>query len=306
MRTILKWIRGRFRSFDYLPEYFHAVRLHFLDVTWGIGVGAAVPYMIYGLYSLFKTPTPLVNWLAIIGALFLAGYYLWRADHIRLIPQLSIAATRLQEMLIPVNNVRGHDVQIFCQIVPKCLTESPVYECRGHLKEVRRWAVDRWQVTDLGPLVLRWANTHEQEISLHPGAENVLNLCFITYSTQQVAPCVDADITWEKINNTFLRQPGGIEAYQFDISITYSHRVNGQLESVKPVNVCADLQINGGDFYHPHFDLFCNGSRARILPARAAPVAKSVACPHPWHISRNAPGASCPKCGLSFPQTTGD
>ena len=40
MGAILQWIKGRFHTFDYLHEYFHAVRLHFLDVTWGIGVGA--------------------------------------------------------------------------------------------------------------------------------------------------------------------------------------------------------------------------------------------------------------------------
>lgn len=253
MRTFIWWIKRRFHTFDYLPEYFQAVRLHFLDVTWGIGVGAAVPYMIFGLYSLFKTPPPLANWLAIVGALFLAGYYLWRSDHIRLIPQLDVVGTRLEDMPIPIDDHRS-DMRTFCQLVPKCLTESPVYECRGHLREVRRWNVDRWQATSLGPLVLRWGNVIDNEITLYPGAENVLNVCFITHSTRQVSPCVDADITWQAVFAAFPRQPGGVEAYQFDVCITCSHRVNGHLESVKPVNICLEFQMTN-DLYQPHLEL---------------------------------------------------
>ncbi len=91
MRRLLYSLKKQFHTFDLLPAYFREVRLHFLDVTWGIGVGAGVPYMIFGLYSLFKTPPPIANWLAIVGAIFLSGYYLWRADHLRLQPKLCIS-----------------------------------------------------------------------------------------------------------------------------------------------------------------------------------------------------------------------
>src|SRR5947207_806114 len=104
MVAMVEWLKRRFRTFDHLLEYFHAVRLHFLDVIWGIGVGAAVPYMILGLYSLFKTPPPLFNWLAIIGALFLAGYYLWRANHIRLVPSIEVTQVKEQNW---IDHTRG-------------------------------------------------------------------------------------------------------------------------------------------------------------------------------------------------------
>jgi hypothetical protein len=53
---ILRWLKRRFGTFDLLPQYFKAAHPQFLDILWGIGVGAAVPYVIFGLYSLFKTP----------------------------------------------------------------------------------------------------------------------------------------------------------------------------------------------------------------------------------------------------------
>jgi hypothetical protein len=91
----------------------------------------------------------------------------------------------------------------------------------------------------MGPVILKWGNVQDQEVTLHPNAENVLNVCYIRHSDYQVVPYVDADLTWQKIYNTFKRQPGGVEAYQFDACITYSHRVNGPayLHLIKPISV---------------------------------------------------------------------
>jgi hypothetical protein len=84
------WLKGRFKTFDFLPDYFEATRLEFSNVFWGVGVGAGVPFLIYAIYSQFAYPPPFVNWLAILGAVFLGGYYLWRADHLRLEKNLII------------------------------------------------------------------------------------------------------------------------------------------------------------------------------------------------------------------------
>jgi hypothetical protein len=209
--------------------------------------GAAVLVVLWSIWFYTGNPPAAVNWIVVIIVLFFAGYKVWRADHIRLIPRLDVAETRLEDMQIPLNNHLGYDVRTFCQLVPKCLTESPVYECVGHLTEVRRWSKKNdWEITDLGPMILRWGNreSREQEITLHPGAENVLNVCYIRSSDRQVCPYGEADITWEKVYSTFIRQSSGVtEAYQFDICLTYSQRVNGHLESVKPINVCLAVDV---------------------------------------------------------------
>jgi hypothetical protein len=250
LMRIPKFLKSQYHMLDLFPEYINSIKRLGWDKAWGPAV-ACIAYCVWW----FRTAPPpwYVTMAFICGLILIVGYYLWRADHVRLIPQLNIAGTRLEDMPIPIDEHRA-DVRTFCQLVPKCLTESPVYECRGHLREVRRWNVDRWQVTSLGPLVLRWGNVADNEITLHPGAENVLNVCFITHSTRQVSPCVDADITWQAVFAAFPRQPGGVEAYQFDVCITYSHRTNGILESVKPVNVCMEFQMTN-DLYHPHLEI---------------------------------------------------
>lgn len=204
-----------------MPDYFRALAKEWLNILFGetlVGIGFLIRWAL-------GAPTNHALIVVFVAAMFVAGYYAWRPSYVRLIPQLDIVGTRLEDMPIPIDEHRG-DVRTFCQLVPRCLTDSPVYECRGHLREMRPWSVDRWQATSLGPLILRWGNTQE----------------------------VDADITWPAVFAAFPRQPGGVEAYQFDVCITYSQRRNGHLESIKPINVCLGFQMTN-DLYHPHLEL---------------------------------------------------
>jgi hypothetical protein len=254
----MSWLSSfrRLRQEHLLFEYFTLV---FGEWQTTLG-GTALLIILWSVWFYTGNPPAFVNWIVLAGVLFAAGYKVWRADHIRLIPQLDIVATRLEDMPIPVDEYLT-DTRTFCQLVPKCLTESPLYECRGHLRQVRRWSVDRWIVTGLGPLTLKWGNTNDNEITLHPDSENVLNVCYIGHAAQQVVPYVDADLTWQAIFSAFPRQPGGDEAYQFDVSITCSHRSNGQMQSVKPVNVCLELRIvDVLDLSHPQLEIITEGN----------------------------------------------
>jgi hypothetical protein len=236
MRTILQWLKERFRSFDYLPEYFHAVRLHFLDVTWGIGVGAAVPYMIYGLYSLFKTPPPLVNWLALVGAVFLAGYYLWRADHTRLLPQLEVATTaHLQETPVEQSGER----RIFVQIEPQCVTDSPVTECLGHLLRVYHcWKEGEWDLTNLHErLLLGWSHYGSVPVTLYPSGGQYLNICWRPDHLRMIIPCCDPlPSRWREVFDS-------VGNFRFDIEIT--------AKDCLPVQVSVIVNIDETEWNRP-------------------------------------------------------
>ncbi len=195
-------------------------------------------FLAWNVWFYVGNPPSWVNWTAILIALLIAGYYAWRAEHIRLIPKVEIVDWHIEKESSDQNDFT------VCQIVPKCLTESPVYECVGHLTELRRWAVDRWEKTSLTPQILRWAHQPYGPAELHPGAENFLSICAIGQSNYQVHPAIEASLSTTHLVSIFQRrQPGEIEAYQFDICVTYSHRVNGILESVKPVDVCLEVRL---------------------------------------------------------------
>ena len=78
-------------------------------------------------------------------ALFLAGYYVWRADHIRLIPQFEIVDVCLVEAvptLRPEN--RSGDSKEIVQLVLKCVSDAPVEGCEGLLQAIYRWENGWW------------------------------------------------------------------------------------------------------------------------------------------------------------------
>jgi hypothetical protein len=166
MGGISHWLKTRFQTFDLLAEYFTAAMQGAVDVLWGV----ALPFLAWMVYSLFKTPAPWINWLAILSALFLAGYYVWRADHVRLIPKLAVRDSRLLNTPITLNG-SVYDQRTFVQLVPTCLTEAPVYECVAYLQNVQRLGGNGWEDTTLDKnLILNWATEH------HPQAEQPLNV----------------------------------------------------------------------------------------------------------------------------------
>ena len=87
-RKTRRWLE----HFDYLSDYISAAYSQFVSILWGESLGTglghllgvAMPFLILAAYSQFQTPPSYVNWLAIVFAVLIAGYYVWRGDHVRL------------------------------------------------------------------------------------------------------------------------------------------------------------------------------------------------------------------------------
>ncbi len=86
MWRFFKWLNKRFGTFDLLPEYFTAAGQQIQNVLWG----ALLPFLVWGIWFIVGTPPVWINWTAVLLALFIAGYYVWRADHIRLEKKLEV------------------------------------------------------------------------------------------------------------------------------------------------------------------------------------------------------------------------
>ena len=202
--------------------------------------------VIWGMHFTVGIATPPVwlNWTAVVVALFVAGYYTWRVDHIRLIPKLAVREWHFQETPITQDGMI-YDHRTFVQLVPACLTEAPVYECVAYLQRVEKLtADDHWEDAALDRnLILNWAKEH------HPQSEQMLNVFFIQHQTNQIIPCLpqNADIPWVKFDSIFRGEPG-ITEFRFYIQITYSDKVNG--DSLKPVKVRLDVKFDN-DPFHP-------------------------------------------------------
>ena len=207
--------------------------------------------MIYGLYSLFKTPPPLANWLAIVGALFLAGFYLWRADHIRLMPKFEAHEVRIQDS--PTADKGGNPTgsSTLVQLLPKCLTDAEIENCQGHLRRILRWSYfnNRWEETEMNETVLlHWS--HEDEapvpITLHPGIERRLNVFYVRSGENVITPKV-SPMPLRAADMFRSLEPS---AFLFDIKITAKDcpdvdvllRVEKTHDPARPVVEIADVK----------------------------------------------------------------
>jgi|SRR5215469_2486478 len=173
-------------------KYFSLVFLQWQSLLWG----ASLLAVLWGLWFIVGAPPTWVNWVVVLCALFIAGYYVWREDHVRLLPQFE--ASKFCRQLTPTTDGTGRPIgeSIYVQLLPKCLTQANVEECRGILTSVDRWngLKHTWETIESEPMFLQWSHGDEKTgrlpITLHPEAENRLNVFYVHNSEQKIRPCV--------------------------------------------------------------------------------------------------------------------
>lgn len=210
MSKFLGWLKTRFATFDLVPDYFGALAQSWQDVLWG----ASMPAIAFGLYWAFYEPSAKVLTIFFVAVMFVAGYYIWRADHLRLMPKLTISKFILEETGLAGVPVRS----IYIHILPVCLTDAPVSGCEGRLLRIHKWSTtsNAWELTPFNePLELNWSWRGAVPITIQPGIDQRLNVCFITSTGQMVADVKDSiiPIRGQSVLN-------GTDRFRFDIKIT--------------------------------------------------------------------------------------
>jgi hypothetical protein len=237
----------RLRIFNLFREYLRAIGQHWQEILGS----ASVPLLIWTVWFIVGNPPSWINWTFIVLTMLVAGYFVWRADHIRLIPKLKIAGTGFQDTPV-VCDGRVVDHRTFVQLLPECLTESPVYECVGYLQRIeKRVGQNEWEAIALDRnLVLGWS---EENLELHPRVEKPLNVFFLPHNTNQIIPAVkqDADIPWQRFDDLLMRE----SVLRFHVQITCSDRVNGNFVSIQPAKVCLEVRFEGPNRFRPILEL---------------------------------------------------
>jgi hypothetical protein len=79
-----------------LWEYVVAFKNTFWEIFWGAGVLG----IIFGIYTLYRSPS--LPWLLcyLLAVSFMTGYLLWRTDHVRLEPRVSIVQVVQDEWMV--------------------------------------------------------------------------------------------------------------------------------------------------------------------------------------------------------------
>ena len=194
------WLTQRIKTFDYLWDYFVAFYRNFIDVVWGVAVVSivlGVPFLVWSLVTQFVSIPVWLNWTAILLAWLITGYYVWRVDHLRLIPNFEITAytVQLTDTFDKQSGLKNGWSSYF-QLLPRCLTDANVEDCRGLLTSVEMYDGFKhsWETVESETMFLQWSHgdesTEPESIILYSGAERRLNVFCLPNDNPEIRMCV--------------------------------------------------------------------------------------------------------------------
>jgi hypothetical protein len=174
------WFHLRIGDLRYFPKYVEEIARQWVNLLFGETLLAAL-FLIW--WALGNPPLILI----FVCAALLAGYYAWLPNHTRLVPILVARRVVLEQT--PTNHANTH--RTYIQILPECLTDKPIENCRGILLRVWRRADERseWEPTPLNqPLELNWSYLNVSTITLEPNLGQRINVAWIDNMMPRLLP----------------------------------------------------------------------------------------------------------------------
>jgi hypothetical protein len=187
-----------------------------------------------------------------IVRLFLSPFFVWKKIHDenkllseRIAPKFIVtdyafrrAPATFMPMKQPVGSVTRMNfpapaalissARMHIQLLPKCLTAAPVLRCRAHLiRTFSKTPESQWAETAMNESSsLKWSLCDDTEITLEPGAERRLSVCYAD-SNSQLLPDIDT-------------LPARV-AHDFKMLNTFSFDVKIAADNCAPVYVCLEV-----------------------------------------------------------------
>jgi hypothetical protein len=210
MRHFWKFLKAHYRGYDFLPDYIRSIKYAGWDVIWA----PLLPSLLYWL--LWFRPNPPSWWITLFYAVWVvivAGYFLWRPNHIRLIPKLGVGEV---SMVYTGTGVPDHKRR-YVQVLIKCETEAPIENCRGQLRRISKWTHDsdgndgKWETTHINEtLDLLWSFVDEPTLTLEHGAPRRLNIFFVENTSRNM-------VIWTRMRVGLASAPS--DRFKFDIRV---------------------------------------------------------------------------------------
>ncbi len=186
----------------------------FKEKGWELFWGPTILGIIFCVSTLWHSPT--LTWFLtyLLVVCFMTGYYLWRDGYEKLQPKFKVEKIIAQRTDTEVSTV----TRIFLQVLPECVAEAPVLECRARLLLVsQRNTKGEWVPTEMNsPLKMDWDYYGHEPLAIEPGIGQRLNICWWDNHLTGVIPSVyPMPSKWRSIIG-----PG---TFKFDIRMSAKH-----------------------------------------------------------------------------------
>jgi hypothetical protein len=216
MSKLGRWLKRRLRVFDLLPDYFRSLAGHWQDALWGSSPIAVA----FAVWWFLGNPPPWIIVIYLVSAMFIAGFYVWRDDHVRLMPKLIFGAARVVSTPTTTSEGFPGPQRVVAQIEVENTTDVALTGCRGHLHRVLKWSevTKQWMATEVDEsLNLLWSTVDEPIITLYPRMKHQLCVFFV----DDVQPHIGiwARPIQHRMAAVF-EHPDPNDIFRFDISVT--------------------------------------------------------------------------------------
>lgn len=124
MHPLRSWLTTRFKTFSLVPVYFGAIAKQWMNVLFGETLVAVIFLLWWALGS-----PPLV--LIFVSAMFVAGYFAWQSEHLRLQQKIEVTQVRTHSWA----HVGGRGIQYYFGIVNKSEAVT-IHNVRVQLQEI--------------------------------------------------------------------------------------------------------------------------------------------------------------------------
>jgi hypothetical protein len=216
----------------------------FKNRAWEIFWGPTMLGIIFGLLTLWWTPSLIVFLGYLLTVVFMAGYYLWRDEYIRLQPGFKV-----EKVIAQLTDTEDKSItKIYLQVLPECLTDVPIFECRARLLLVSKLDGNRkWAPTEMNsPLKLGWDYYGYEPLTIEPGIGQRLNICWWDSHFTAVIP--DVHPMPSKIRG--ILGPG---PFKFDIRMS--------AKDCTPVDFSVTVNLLGRKWDDPQYALIQKGQK---------------------------------------------
>jgi hypothetical protein len=216
MRRIWDAIVRQFQTLDLLTEYFLSVKAEAWNLAWGPGL-IAIAFCLWWFQR--TTPMPSVDIALFLGgSLVLAGYYLWRADHLHLIQKITLRFEN-REPFTQMTPIVSPDLILrkYFRFFPEC--SSPVANCAAYLLAVFREIDGQWKPTPFNEAVLlKWADGRVGQITVEPGIGPYLELFYVDSFEKEIVPCTAHPML--RTSTMFRERAEERVTFRFDVKVT--------------------------------------------------------------------------------------
>lgn len=178
MAKVSRWLKTRLDTFLLVPDYLRAIIKEWINVLFGESV-VAVIFLLWWALANPRNP-PLIA--VFVVAMFVAGYFAWRADHVRLHRKIEIVQISSREWPVQRGETRAYQRAKAYQI--EIINRSEGFTVENVSVQLNaidpKW--DNWEFLPI-PLHLRHDNPSRPEdqvraFSLDPGEQR--NIDFIS------------------------------------------------------------------------------------------------------------------------------